>query len=111
MKLFLCVIDDRRWQGLVDIDGETFKINLFPGSAVKDWEAVLEVGGWVDLTPNSQIVRAVERAKQGWDEFTIPVKQTQEEIILRAIQEQPQLMDEILKAISGKEEPDDSRTV
>ena len=104
MNLFLCIIDDRRWQGLVEIKGETFKVNLFPGSAVKDWEAVLEVGGWVDLTPDSQIVRAIERAKQAWDEFTIPTKRSQEELILKAIQKQPQLLDEILKAISGKEE-------
>lgn len=105
MKLFLSQVTDRHWIGLVDIDGETFKVTLFPGSMVKDWEAVLEVGGWVELTPDTQITRAIERAKQGWDEFTIPVTQTQEEIILRAIQEQPQLMEEILKAISGKEEP------
>ena len=103
MKLFLCVVTDRRWQGLVDVEGEVFKVNLFPGSAVKDWEAVLEVGDWVDLTPDSTIVRAIERAKKSWDEFTIPPTMLQEEIILRAIQERPELMEEILKVLSGKE--------
>ena len=106
MKLFLCVIDDHRWQGLVDIDGDTFKINLFPGSAVKDWQAVLEVGGWVELSDDSKLTQAVVRAytsiqQQGEQ----PTSKPQEQVILEALQAQPGLLDEILKAISGKEEP------
>ena len=103
MKLFLSQVETNHWKGLVDINGETFSVTLFPGSAVKGWEAVLEVGGWVDLTPDSIIVRAIERAKQAWDEFTISVdNQSQEDLILKAFQEQPELLNEILKASSTK---------
>jgi hypothetical protein len=109
MNLFLCVIDDRRWQGLVEIEGETFKVNLFPGSAVKDWEAVLEVGGWVEISDDTKIPQAIIRALKSWSfaRPTQPEPKPQEQVILEALKEHPELLDEILTVISMKEVSED----
>ena len=66
VRLFLSHIDDRYWKGMVDVDGETWKVTLFPGSSTKPWSAVLESGGWVELTPDSPIIVAIQIALDEW---------------------------------------------
>lgn len=99
MKLFLSQVDTT-WKGLVDIEGETFKVTLLPGSATEDWKAVLEVGGWVELSSDGKIADAIRTALLDQERLEQPILKPQEQAILEALQEQPQLMDEILKAIS-----------
>lgn len=108
MNLFLCVVDEHRWQGLVEIDGETFKVILFPGSATKDWEAVLMDGGWVELSDDSKLTQAVVTAYTSLQQRgEQPIPKSQEQFILEALQADPNLLDEILAAISMEEIQED----
>lgn len=110
MKLFLSQVDDRRWQGLVDINGETFKVVLFPGSATEPWVATLQVGGWVELTSDGRITAAITKAFDEQKREHLFLK-PQAQGIAEILQGHPELLDEILKAISGKEDSNDDRTV
>lgn len=98
MKLFLSQVTDRRWSGLVEIDQETFKVTLIPGSATTDWEAVLEVGGWVELTPDTKLIQAIERSLIDWERGVPP----QEQAILEALKEHPELLEEIVNVLKGE---------
>jgi hypothetical protein len=72
---------------------------------VKDWEAVLEVGGWVELSDDTKITQAIIRALKIWS-FARPTQsddKSQEQVILEALKEHPELLDEILTVISMKE--------
>ena len=101
MKLFLCHTEDHTWEGLVDIDGETFKVNIFPGSATKDWQAMLMSGGWTELTPGNKLTLAIERAYADWKASGLPITISQQQTILEAIKDHPELMDEIVKILRG----------
>lgn len=98
MKLFLSQVDSHSWKGLVEIEGETFKVTLFPGSATKDWDAVLEIGGWVELTPDTKLIQAIERSLIDWERGVPP----QEQAILEALKEHPELLEVIVNALKGE---------
>jgi hypothetical protein len=67
MKIALSVVDDKRWQGLLQLeDGEIWKVTLWPGSATEEWRALLQVAVWVKLD-SPKIMRAIEEAKVRYD--------------------------------------------
>jgi hypothetical protein len=66
MKIVLSVVDDRRWQGLVDIDGEIYKVTIWPGSATEEWRALLQTSAWVELD-EGKVVDAIVKAKERYD--------------------------------------------
>jgi len=101
MKLFLSQVDSHSWRGLVDINGETFKVTLFPGSATTDWEAVLEIGGWVELSDDSKLTLAVSSAYKSWQKMEQPIPHTQEQALLEALKEHPELLEVIVNALKG----------
>ena len=102
MKLFLSQVDSRSWRGLVEIDGETFKVTLFPGSATTDWEAVLEIGGWVELSDDSKLTQAIYSAyTSDQQRGEQPISKPQEQAILEALKEHPELLEEIANALKG----------
>lgn len=108
MKLFLSQVDSHSWRGLVDINGETFKVTLFPGSATKDWEAVLEIGGWVELSDDSKLTQAIEKSYTLWNliEPAAPHNKPQAQEILEALKTHPELLEDITKILkeAGKNE-------
>lgn len=101
MKLFLSQVDSHSWKGLVEIEGETFKVTLFPGSATKDWEAVLEIGGWVELSDDSKLTQAITQAYTSWQQGEQPISKPQEQAILEALKEHPELLEVIVNALKG----------
>jgi len=66
MKIVLSVVDDRRWQGLVEIEGEIYKVTIWPGSATEEWKALLQTAAWVELD-EGKILRAIMEAKKDYD--------------------------------------------
>jgi hypothetical protein len=66
VKIVLSVVDDRRWQGLVDIDGEIYKVTLWPGSTTEEWKALLQTAAWVELD-EGKIPNAITKAKERYD--------------------------------------------
>jgi hypothetical protein len=100
MRLFLSQAD-HHWIGLVDIEGETFKVTLTPGSATKPWTAVLESGGWVDLTEGSSITTAIQTALIEWQSGPSPLPIPLEQTFLQALKDNPNLLAQIEKVING----------
>lgn len=101
MKLFLADFEGHIWKGMVDLDGETFKVNIFPGSATKDWQAVLMSGGWTELTPGNKLTLAIEKALEDWKTSSLPIPLSQQQTILETIKDHPELMDEIAQILKG----------
>jgi hypothetical protein len=66
MKIVLSVVDDRRWQGLVEIEDAIYKVTLWPGSATEEWKALLQTAAWVELD-EGKIPNAITKAKERYD--------------------------------------------
>ena len=61
MKLCLTHIDDRKWVGVLEKEGDFFKVTLFPGSATTDWEAILQPTLFQSLT-STKLIEAIDRS-------------------------------------------------
>jgi hypothetical protein len=64
----LCLGDthqgDRAYgRGLVEIEGEMFKVTLFSGSATEEWSAILQPTTWIEVEDDDKIGRAILREK------------------------------------------------
>ena len=73
MKIVLSVVDDRRWQGLVEIEGEVYKVTLWPGSATEEWKALLQTAAWVELDGEDKISKAIQIAKKDYESGTVSI--------------------------------------
>jgi hypothetical protein len=104
MKLALVMVDDL-WKGLVEIEGELFKVTLWPGSATTEWKASLQPHLFVELTEGQPIANAIEVAKKrlGQDVTQIPSTPPEADL-LRMVRDNPELLKEILEALNGTKE-------
>ena len=66
-------MDDRRWQGLVEIEGEIYKVTLWPGSATEEWKALLQTAAWVELDGEDKISKAIQIAKKDYESGTVSI--------------------------------------
>jgi len=98
MKLALSFVDASRWKGLLEDDkGDIYKVTLFPGSATEPWHAVIESGGWVELE-EGKLTEAIREA------FQSQIYSAQEDALLKAIQSNPDILEEILKVLRSSQQ-------
>ena len=108
MKLILSVIEERRWLGVVEYNGDLYKVILFPGSATTDWQASLQPTSWVEMPLSSKIGEAVVRGHHRYD-WVSKNRDTNHEM-LKAVNENHQLMERILNLLKGEGKPDGTGT-
>lgn len=104
IELALFDTDTRAWRGLTKIDGEMFKVHLFPGSATKDWEAVLMTGDFVELTPENKIVQAIKKAFDDYNKVSQPLTRLEVDKLAKLVTDNPDALEEIMRALKGGEE-------
>jgi len=101
VELALFDTDSRVWRGLVKIEGELFKVHLFPGSATKEWEAVLLTGAFVECTPNNPLTIAIEKAFEDYINLRQPLTRSEIDSLVELVNDKPEILEEIKKALEG----------
>ena len=95
--------DHNVWKGLVKVDGELFKVNLFVGSFTKPWGAMLMQGAWTDCTPGNPLTTAIERAYQEWI-LCQHLTRDQLDDLLNLSMKKPEILDELIASFEKEEE-------
>lgn len=101
IELALFDADTRCWKGLTLIDGELFKVNLFPGSATEEWQAVLMTGAFVELTPGNKLTQAIERAYNDHIKASQPLTRSEVDNLTELVAGKPEALKEIMAALKG----------
>jgi hypothetical protein len=101
IELALSAVESRVWKGLTMIDGELFKVSIFPGSATTDWEAEVAPHLYVECTPGNKMTEAIERAFKIW-EIRRDVSEDEFRMMVRVINEHPEMLEEIREALQKK---------
>ena len=102
MKIELALVetDERRWMGLVKVEGEVYKIVLFPGSATTEWRAVAMTGAFTGIEENSRLYEPIRKAVEEFNEVRDEMKDESaryEERMLKELLEDPNLIEELKK--------------
>jgi len=103
IELALFDADDRRWMGLTLIDGELFKVNIFPGSATQEWSAVLMTGAFVELTGGDKLTQAIERAYDEYSRVGQPLTRSEVDKLTELVASKPEALEEIMAVLKGGE--------
>jgi nitrogen fixation protein FixH len=101
VELALSVVEGRVWKGLTLIDGELFKVSIFPGSATTDWDAEVVPMTYVECDPGNKLAEAIERAVKMW-ELREKVPEEDFRVMIRVINEHPEMLEEIREALQKK---------
>jgi len=104
IELALSDVETRRWKGLCLIDGELFKVILFPGSATTDWTVQLTPTLFVECTPENKMTVAIEKGYKMWEIGEVVSSEDEFRVMLKAINEHPEMLEEIRKALQKKDE-------
>lgn len=93
---------DNRWWGLVEIDGEIYKVTLWIGSAVKPTTALLQTAAWTELTEEGSLFQPI---KEAYDQYHHPpepshiVTRHSIDQIKNLVVDNPEAADEIAKLL------------
>ena len=100
MEMAVSHVGDR-WFGLVRIEDRIFKVTLWPGSATKEWEALLTETTFVELTPGGKIEKAISLEWRKW-KLGEQLPEDDYRKMLMVINEHPEMLEEIEKALNKK---------
>ena len=85
------------------MDGELFKVTLFPGSATEEWKAVLMAGAFVECTPTNKLAQAIERAYDEYSKVCQPLTRDEVDNLTELVAGNPEALDEVIKVLEGDE--------
>lgn len=92
----------RTWRGMTLIDGNMFKVTLFPGSATQEWGAELGVSTFVELDEEKAIFSAIKRAYEGYINLSHGLTQDEENRLVELIENNPEAMREIQEVLNWR---------
>jgi len=102
MKVELALFDvEKVWRGLVKVDGELFKVYLFPGSATKEWEAVLMSGDFVECSPKNKLTQAIEKGYGEYIKAGQSLTQLEVDKLTELVAGNQEALEEIKKVLEG----------
>lgn len=103
IELALFDADTNIWKGLTLIDGELFKVNIFPGSATEEWNAVLMTGAFVELTWESKVTQAIERAYDEYIKAGQRLTRSEVNSLTELVANKPEVLEKIMAVLKGGE--------
>lgn len=103
MKINLALFNaERTWRGLTMIDGEMFKVTLFPGSATQPWEAELRVASFIELDEEKPLYKAIEKEFNHYINLSHGLTQDENDKMVELIESNPEMMREIQEVLEKK---------
>jgi len=102
IELALFNTDERKWEGMVMVEGELFKVTIFPGSATEEWKAVLMTGAFVELTPENKLTQAIEVAYGEYNKPYQTLKRSEVDELAKLVAEKPEMLEEIMEILKGR---------